>query len=378
MSRILIYSHNVIGIGHVRMAVKMADALSHTGEHSCLVVSGSSHVPCPPKDSGWEIIKLPSLFKTNRSFYSATYLRSRDTFDLRRKMLLSIAISFNPDLLIVYHSPIGLRGELLDVLNHCRDRGARAVLILRDILNSPDLTTSSWERKGYYSFVNELYQLIVHQGEHAIFNAEAQYKYPVQLADKVVYSGYALPLSRLDDSRKTVGTLVSIGGGRVGYDLFDELLRADVRDRLLPCPIKLLLGPLTPITVRRRLESSARDRSDVMVCDPVADPMPLFAGSHIIIHNGGYNTTCEAIISGRPSYIWPRYTAKDRECQIRAAALDGLGIVRHVIATSAILPFTPAFERLTWGGLSRLTSIITAVSEGQSSGKIKRDFSLEL
>src|SRR6185295_13199874 len=112
------------------------------------VVSGSSHVPCPPKDSGWEIIKLPSLFKTGGQFRSATLMSSSDTFDVRRKMLLSVASNFNPDLLVVYHSPIGLRGELFDALNYCKDHKIKAILILRDILNSPDLTTSSWKRKG--------------------------------------------------------------------------------------------------------------------------------------------------------------------------------------------------------------------------------------
>jgi predicted glycosyltransferase len=377
MSRILIYSHNVVGIGHVRMAGKIAVALAEADRHKCLVVSGSSHVPCPPKDSGWEIIKLPSLFKTGGQFRSATLMSSSETFDVRRKMLLSIASNFNPDLLVVYHSPIGLRGELLDALNYCKDHKINAILILRDILNSPDLTTSLWKRKDYYSFIDHFYDVVIHQGERSIFDAETLYKYPAQIVDKTLYSGYSLPLSGPNlPAKKIHGTTVSIGGGRVGYDLFSEVLRVNTSFESLPSPTTLLIGPLTPATVRKQLLLGLKGRSNFRIHEPVSDPLPLFEGSKIIIHNGGYNTTCEAILSGRPSYIFPRYTTKDRECQIRAMILDRSGIVRHINAISAVLPFTPAFEKLTWGGLSRLSAIISAVCEGQSVSKIKRDLSL--
>lgn len=374
MPRILIYSHNVIGLGHVKRAIKIAHELALNPSNHLLVVSGSSHMQCSPPGSRWEIVKLPTLYKDDGIFHSAVGLDQAEIFHLRSELLLDIARSFDPDLLVVHNSPRGLRRELQQTLDWCRQRHIRLAFVARDIFNSPELTISAWTRKGYYNFIDNYYDIVVHQGQASVFNAGLEYKYQSSLLDKVVYSGYLLPK---DCSISSVGkgTLVTIGGGRVGYDLFFELLDSPCLTKL-PVPIRLLPGPLTSPSIIAALKQKIRDWHFITVEAPQEDITDIFSSAAVILHNGGYNTTCEVLATGCPTYVLPRHSPLDQECRVRANRLDRIGALVCLNSLHELVPCRPNMTGLVFNGLLRLSLILQSAANGETCQVIKNNLSI--
>ena len=138
--RILLYSHDSYGLGHLRRTLTLAGALvARRPGASILIVSGSpcaTHFALP---RGVEIVKLPSVTKNDAGEYAPRSLHGGlDQLErLRRSLLRQAFETFDPHLLIADHQPIGLDGELLDVLRLTRTRGTRTILGLRDIIDDP-------------------------------------------------------------------------------------------------------------------------------------------------------------------------------------------------------------------------------------------------
>jgi len=191
----MIYSHDALGLGHVRRALALARAvLSVRADVAALLVTCSPMVDALPVPLGLDYVKLPSVRKLgNQHYVPRSLLIDAGRFMAFRSTLVRGAVEqFDPDLLLVDKSPAGLMGELIETLERSSGRGRPAHLVLgmRDILDEPAAVAREWGSQGLLRLVERHYDEVWIYGDRAIFDAPAAYRWPESLAARVRYLGY--------------------------------------------------------------------------------------------------------------------------------------------------------------------------------------------
>src|SRR5262245_61449935 len=158
MKKLLVYSHDTYGIGNIRRMLTICQHLLEViPDLSILLVTGSPVIHSLRLPELLDYIKLPCLTRVGRSEYTTKYLSSslNEAVRLRSDLILATVRNFKPDLLMVDKKPLGVKGELRATLDYLQSElpGTRQVLILRDILDSPEAIISNWERNGHYEAI---------------------------------------------------------------------------------------------------------------------------------------------------------------------------------------------------------------------------------
>ena len=100
-----------------------------------------------------DYIKLPCLTRSDYENYDVKYLGTEigETIRLRSDLILSAVANFKPDLFLIDKKPYGVKNELMMALNYARLHlpESRRMLVLRDILDSPQRTIRAWRKNGY-------------------------------------------------------------------------------------------------------------------------------------------------------------------------------------------------------------------------------------
>jgi predicted glycosyltransferase len=335
--RILLYSHDSYGLGHLRRTLTLAGALvARRPGASVLVVSGSpcaTHFELP---RGVEVVKLPSVTKDARGEYAPRNLHGglRQLEQLRRGLLREAFDCFEPDLLLVDHQPIGLNGELLDVLRRARLRGTRTLLGLRDIIDDPRTVASQWNHPDIREALASLYDRVCVYGSPEVFDQRVEYPIPPELSERVEFTGYVVRPATPGKPPRTGSisrphVLVTAGGGEDG-----EAHATAYLESLDGAPAgwdtTLVLGPLMDPTQSRHFRRLARSLRNVRVHAFHADLPRLLAESDVVVAMAGYNTVAEILQARVNSVLLPRVFPR-REQLIRAQRLEALGLVQSVV-----------------------------------------------
>src|SRR5258708_2727781 len=101
-----------------------------------------------------DYVKLLAVVKVADEDYHAHTLRMlpAEIVQMRAALVREAVANFAPDVVLVDHAPIGMKGELLPALQQLRQTRpeARVVLGLRDILDEPQGVRASWAPRGIY------------------------------------------------------------------------------------------------------------------------------------------------------------------------------------------------------------------------------------
>ncbi len=341
--RLLAYSHDTVGLGHLRRTLGICDDLvRHRPDLTVLVVTGSPVAEgfrLPPRV---DYVKLPAVRKLDDASYAARSLELgiEQLSRLRSAVILDTCRSFDPDLVLVDKSPAGVNGELRPMLRDLRARGARArvVLGLRDVLDDPEALRREWDREALWDTVAQDYDAVWIYGDPDFFDTVREYRFPDAVAAKSRFVGMLprynglLPREtvhrdlRLDGRRLVV---VTAGGGEDGYHVFDHYLAG--LERGLGCPNTLhclVTGPAMPDEQRDALHARAQ-RPDVHFSRFCEHMTSLFAASDLVVTMGGYNSTMEVLSLGRRAVLVPRVRPRAEQL-IRAERLAARGLVSLV------------------------------------------------
>ena len=131
--RILIYSHDTFGLGHLRRCRTIAHSLVEDFKQlSVLILSGSPIIGSFDFRARVDFVRVPGVVKLRNGEYTPLnlHLDIGETLLLRASIIKHTAEIFAPDLFIVDKEPVGLRGEVLDTLKMLKRRGTRLVLSL--------------------------------------------------------------------------------------------------------------------------------------------------------------------------------------------------------------------------------------------------------
>ena len=340
-TRILIYSHDSFGLGHLRRCRAIASSLVRARpDLSVLILSGSPLIGSFEFPARVDFVRVPGVTKLPNGEYSSLtlHLAFDEVLALRESIIRHTAEAFRPDMLIVDKEPLGLRGEMSATLDRLRDRGAYLVLGLRDVLDEPSRLADEWARKNAVPTLRDYYDRIWVYGLGAICNPLAGISLPPGVAERMVYTGYLRREVTARGYSETAAeataaagrpyVLVTSGGGGDGEALFDQVLAAYEHDPDLPLSAVLLLGPFMPAAVRDalRARAAAIERvSGVLTFDPRVET--LMEGAAGIVAMGGYNTFCEILSFDKPAVLVPRLEPR-MEQFIRASRAQALGLVR--------------------------------------------------
>ncbi len=333
-SRVLLYSHDTMGLGHLRRNLLLAKALTGPAlDADVLLVTGATEVGRFTLPPGTECLVLPAYSKDLEGGYHARRMRMAlgELVDLRSQLIRGAVAAFDPDLVVVDNVARGVNGELDRMLRLLRARdGVRCVLGLRDVRDEPRAVRRDWLRDRFEQTVADLYDEVWVYGDPRVYDLRQEYEVSAQLAAKIRFTGYLDQRRRLDDpnaaapaagaERQRLG-LCLVGGGQDG----DALAHAFAQAELPPGMRALLVtGPFMKDGARKRLEQLVRSRTDMEITDFVPEPTALIRDASFVVSMGGYNTVCELLSFGTPGLIVPR-VAPRREQLIRAERLQHLG-----------------------------------------------------
>ena len=321
MRRIALYSHDALGLGHVRRTLVVARALSTLpGGADLLVLSGAREAGSLPRPERCDVVTLPGMVKTGPGRYAArelTGLSRREMASLRASVATAALRSFAPDLLVVDRHPGGLDNELLDALQAVRGR-TRVVLGLRDVLDEPGAARREWREQGCASVLDSWYDAVWVYGDRRVHDPTCHVEIPPRLRSRVRFTGY-LARGR-DDPSSPQGprTLLGLVGG--GADGARLALAFSVAARCHGRPSDLVLGSQMPGEARRTVRAAAAAAPRLRVHDFVPDMAQLLDRASAVVAMGGYNTACEVLDRGLPTLMVPRVRPR-REQLVRALAL---------------------------------------------------------
>ncbi len=335
-ARILIYSHDSFGLGHLRRCREIAHALVESDpDLSVLILSGSPIIGSFDFHARVDFVRIPGVIKLRDGDYVSLKLPIdiEKTLAMRESIIQHTADIFDPDLFIVDKEPLGLRGEVKATLELLRARGTPCVLGLRDVMDDPDMLASEWERKHVLPAIPRLYDDIWIYGLPQICEPLEGIELPASVRQRLTYTGYLRRLSaphpqHLDfDKISDPFILVTVGGGGDGEAIVDWVLRAYEEDPSIPYPALIVLGPFMGSELQSDFQRRVNllDRVEAITFN--AHVESLMARALGVVCMGGYNTFCEVLSFDKRCIMVPR-TVPRLEQAIRATRAQELGLLR--------------------------------------------------
>ncbi len=338
--RIALYSHDTMGIGHMRRNTFIARLIADSPvPATMLLIAGAREAGCFPLPPGTDCLTLPAYAKEPGGCYQARGLHGpvERLVHLRGRAIAAALEAFEPDVLIVDKVPRGALREMEEALRMLRVRGrTRCVLGLRDVLDDPAVVRREWMDDALLEAVHDYYDAVWVYGEKTVYDQVAEYGYPADMAAKVRYTGYlARPhctLFRDIDGAELTPLLTGpserlflcmVGGGQDGGHLAEAFACVDFPPRTRGV---ILTGPFMPSEIQNRLCRLAAANPRLRVVKFVTDPDLLLSVADRVVAMGGYNTVCELLSFGKRALVVPRVEPR-REQQIRAERLHERGLL---------------------------------------------------
>ena len=350
--RLLAYSHDGYGLGHLRRNLRVADGLRrHRPDVEVLLATGAKGADRIAAAYGVQCVRLPSLIKTGPERYEPldTVQSGQSSVDAvlaRRSAILADTVAdFAPDVLLVDRHARGLHGELDSALaTHTGRRPyTRAVLGLRDILDEPAAIEREWRDAALTQTIEEHFDAVLCYGDAAVYDPVREYALPPTVAAKVRFTGYLtddltaadaanLRRTHAHDERLAVCTL---GGGQDAAPIATAFLDALLHLREQRWHGVLITGPYMAAHDVEALRAHSAAESTAIIT--MATDVPSYlAAADAVFCMGGYNTTCEVLALRVPAVIVPRTTPR-LEQLMRARLLADRGLL-HWLHPDGLTP----------------------------------------
>jgi len=325
--RVLFYSHNGVGVGHLQRQLDLAKAYHNRHPDSAiLLVTGSRGASMFEFPEGIDYLKLPSLqmVDRNRNWEPRDLPLPIETVtEMRTEMLRETVRNFAPDLFVADFMPAGPYGELLPALDELKRQGGGAIAGFRDILDEPAYVRELWRETGIYETLRTFYADVCVYGDHAVLDF-AEYGLGAASGIPVHYCGYLgrpEPAPRVTPAEQGPYVIATSGGGADGSVVLDQflhaaaLLRAELGGRWVA-----VSGPLMADDDHERLVRLGA-RFGVEVPRVMPELRREVAAADCIVAMAGYNTVCDVLSYRRPAVFVPR-SGPNQEQNLRADQLE--------------------------------------------------------
>jgi predicted glycosyltransferase len=340
-ARILMYSHDTFGLGHLRRCRTIAHSLveDFRGLH-VLIISGAQIAGAFDYRARVDFVKIPSVIKLRNGEYTSLeqHIDLAETMKMRQSIIRSTAETFQPDIFIVDKEPMGLKNEVEDTLAYLKTRGTTLVLGLRDVLDAPHLLDEEWRRRDTMRKIGLFYDKIWVYGPPDFYDPLTGLDVPPAVRAKMNFVGFLqrrLSHEQVPDHKpKGDYLLVTTGGGGDGSDLIHNVIDAYREDPTLTHKALVMLGPYMPARQRQKLLTKGAKVPYIEIREFDNRMEELIAGATAVVSMGGYNTYCEILSFDKPALIVPR-TVPREEQWIRAKRASDLGLIEMLLPDEA-------------------------------------------
>ena len=321
---VLIWVQHLLGSGHLRRALTLAEACVAENLEVTLASGGP---PSPwPAERGFDLVQLPAIRASDASFAELVTLDGRkieaEVWHERRHRLHDLVRRLRPHAIVTEMFPFGrgaFRGEVLSLLAAAREvRPACArIASVRDVLvTKADATKYARMRDVALAH----YEVVLVHGDPLIIPFSDSFPFAPELGPKLVHTGYVTPRPLRHPDAPRAEVLVSAGGGRVGA----SLLRAAVAARPFSClaarPWRLVTGSGLDETAFQALQEQAGP--DFFLERHHLDLRPLLRRALVSVSQAGYNTVVETLVAGAPMVLVPFARGSEDEQARRALWLE--------------------------------------------------------
>ncbi|WP_170426820.1 glycosyltransferase family protein [Ruegeria arenilitoris] len=331
--RILFYSHDTFGLGHLRRSRALASAITQADPcASALILTGSPVAGRFTFPRRVDHVRLPGVTKRADGSYASQTIGMgiEEVTELRAGLIQTSVQQFDPDVLIVDKEPTGFRGELIPTLESMvRTRRTKIVLGLRDVLDEPDVLAAEWARKEAIEATEKFYDEIWVYGLRSIYDPTRGLPLSAAAQSRIHWTGYLRrDLGPVGEPPEQPYILITPGGGGDGKAMVNLVLSAYEQDPTLSPRAVLVYGPFLAGEQRDEFEARvAALNGRVTAVGFESQIETLFAGAAGVVCMGGYNTFCEVLSFDKRAVIVPRTTPR-LEQWIRASRAEDLGLVR--------------------------------------------------
>ena len=392
---VLLYVQHLLGIGHLRRSLRIAEALVREGIRVTLISGGEplSSLACT---SAERIIQLPPIRTLDAGFKVLVDEMGRPIDDelrtTRRSALLAAFRDELPDALLIEAFPFGRRAfrfELDGLIEAARARRPRPLILcsLRDIVvlpNDPRRPTEIVDRVR-----NEFDFVLVH-GDPAFIPLEDSFPLASEIGDRLIYTGYIAEAHEAGEaaaSDETAGAgevVVSVGGGAVG----GALLRTAIETRRQGCLAnlrwRLLAGPNLSDPEFAALATALPEG---VVLERYRPDFPqILRRCRVSVSQAGYNTVLDILAAQAAAVVVPFASGRETEQSLRAERLAARGVLellpenrlspeRLASAIDRAISARPATIAIDTGGAGRSARLIADMirSSDQEFG-VARDY----
>ena len=379
-TRVLMYSQDSYGLGHLRRATTLANTLvAERPDLSVLLVVDSPVAPFFDLQDHIDFVKLPTVvkvgagvFKPGRLLLSYGLVKA-----MRSTVIREVLTGFQPDLVLVDHMPGGANRDLVPALRLIRslNHPTRVVLGVRDIIDNPAVTCEVWHREGFYDTLRRYYDSVLIYGSPEIFPTASAYHIDSVLPVDVRYCGYVCNMdpvkapesvrARLEIGDEPV-IVVMAGGGADAFRLMQTYLESQVivRDSLRASTV-MVTGPFMAEEQRKALRDQARD-CGVQIRTSIGDSLSHLNAADLVVSMAGYNTMSEILRFRKRAIIVPRH-GPSAEQRMRASIFQDRGLVTMIdplelspaTMAAAIVGAMNAPTPQSWAGMPALHGIST-------------------
>ena len=348
----LLYVQHLLGIGHLKRAATLANAMTSVGLDVTLV-SGGPVVPDILVHAK-RVVQLPPASAADLSFKALVDDQGNPVDDAwrqkRRDLLLDVWRETKPHALVIELFPFGrrqMRFELLPLLDAARGGVHRPVVVssVRDVLGGSQKDPAR-QNKMLELFEAYFDHLLVH-GDPSLIAFDQTFPQAARIAGKMHYTGYVVDCESLAEIAADVGrdeVIVSVGGGAVGRALIETAILARPLSMLADHHWRLLVGSnvadaeLAGIAAFVQNEGGENGLSNgqtrglshglpmgITIERNRSDFPALLANCRLSISQGGYNTVMDILRAGARAVVVPFTGGIEVEQSVRARLLAQRG-----------------------------------------------------
>jgi predicted glycosyltransferase len=350
MKKIMFYCQYLTGMGHLVRSTEIVRQL--VKEFQVCFINGGPTVPGFEIPSEAKIAALPPLWIEDGQLQVAEGFANIDELkEARKNALIDLFDRFQPDCLITEFFPFGrhkLFFELIPLLEHIQavSPDTKIVSSVRDIVGRTELAQ---EEGIICQLTSKYFDLILFHSDPKFQKLAESFSRVRDLNCQIEYTGFvAQPIPEnvvLSDfdlvnlKRSQPMILVSIGGGRIGYELLETVIAASsILADLIPHHIHIFTGPFMSEAQFLQLEQASVGKSNVTLERFTANLMTYMSQADLSISLTGYNTTMNIMRTGVRSLVVPiGHYENDKEQLVRTRKLEKMGVV-EVIEPQSLEP----------------------------------------
>ena len=374
--RVLLYVQNLLGIGHIVRALRIAEAIVERGGTVDLVLGGA---PVDGLDgNGMRITQLEPIKAGPGGFSDLVGADGRKVdaaFKARRRdSLLGLLEATRPDVVLIEAYPFGrrqMRFELTPLIARARALMPRPLIVssIRDILQESRAPGRDAETLGV---LRASFDHVIVHADPAIVRLEATFAPAAGFAGMTSYSGIVGPRRTTTpapaDRGSAHGVVVSVGGGAVGAGVMRAALQAKAATRLADRRWLAVTGPNMASAQAAEIEALAR-AVGADVARFVEDLPGRLASAELSVSQAGYNTVADTLPAGCRAVLVPFAADGETEQTRRAELLERMGLAvavreadvsaeRMALAIDRAMRLQPARASIDLNGAPRTAEIL--------------------